>query len=121
MQPQFSVCRAQFAADHIDEHFSGLLLRGGLGDLLPVARVHLLRHQFERSDENVVQGRVVVGDRPERDAGPRCDRAAWTRFVPFLAFPPMLRRVIYTTNAIESLNYQLRKVTKNPDRINPYL
>lgn len=38
---------------------------------------------------------------------------AWDRFVPFLAFPPALRRVIYTTNAIESLNYQLRKVTKN--------
>jgi len=38
---------------------------------------------------------------------------AWERFTPFLAFPPMLRRVIYTTNAIESLNYQLRKVTKN--------
>ena len=32
---------------------------------------------------------------------------AWTKFVPFLAFPPMLRRVKYTTNAIESLNYQL--------------
>jgi putative transposase len=40
-------------------------------------------------------------------------RSAWERFTPFLAFPPMLRRVIYTTNAIESLNYQLRKVTKN--------
>lgn len=39
--------------------------------------------------------------------------AAWERFTPFLAFPPELRRVIYTTNAIESLNYQLRKVTKN--------
>jgi putative transposase len=38
---------------------------------------------------------------------------AWDRFLPFLAFPPALRRVIYTTNAIESLNYQLRKVTKN--------
>jgi putative transposase len=38
---------------------------------------------------------------------------AWDRFTPFLAFPPMLRRVIYTTNAIESLNYQLRKVTRN--------
>jgi len=37
---------------------------------------------------------------------------AWERFTPFLAFPPELRRVIYTTNAIESLNYQLRKVTK---------
>jgi putative transposase len=38
---------------------------------------------------------------------------AWDRFIPFLAFPPMLRRVIYTTNAIESLNYQLRKITRN--------
>nr|BFF05352.1 IS256 family transposase [Brevibacterium otitidis]BFF06096.1 IS256 family transposase [Brevibacterium otitidis] len=38
---------------------------------------------------------------------------AWDRFTPFLAFPPALRRVIYTTNAIESLNYQLRKITKN--------
>jgi len=38
---------------------------------------------------------------------------AWDRFTPFLAFPPMLRRVIYTTNAIESLNYQLRKIIKN--------
>ena len=39
--------------------------------------------------------------------------AAWQRFIPFLAFPPELRRVIYTTNAIESLNYQLRKIIKN--------
>ena len=38
---------------------------------------------------------------------------AWEQFIPFLAFPPDLRRVIYTTNAIESLNYQLRKITKN--------
>ncbi|TSD52547.1 IS256 family transposase, partial [Aeromicrobium piscarium] len=39
--------------------------------------------------------------------------SAWERFIPFLAFPPMLRRVIYTTNSIESLNYQLRKIIKN--------
>lgn len=39
--------------------------------------------------------------------------AAWERFIPFLGFPPELRRVIYTTNSIESLNYQLRKVIKN--------
>lgn len=38
---------------------------------------------------------------------------AWERFTPFLAFPPALRKVIYTTNAIESLNYQLRKIIKN--------
>jgi putative transposase len=38
---------------------------------------------------------------------------AWERFTPFLAFPPELRKVIYTTNTIESLNYQLRKIIKN--------
>ena len=38
---------------------------------------------------------------------------AWERFIPFLAFPPMLRRVFYTTNSIESLNYQMRKIIKN--------
>lgn len=37
---------------------------------------------------------------------------AWPEFVPFLAFPAEIRKIIYTTNAIESLNYQLRKVTK---------
>lgn len=38
---------------------------------------------------------------------------AWERFIPFLQFGPALRRVIYTTNAIESVNYQLRKIIKN--------
>ncbi len=32
--------------------------------------------------------------------------------IPFLAFPPEVRRVIYTTNAIEALNRQLRKAIK---------
>jgi putative transposase len=39
-------------------------------------------------------------------------RRNWERFTPFLGFDPAIRKVIYTTNAIESLNYQLRKVTK---------
>ena len=39
--------------------------------------------------------------------------SAWERFIPFLEFPPELRKVIYTTNSIESLNYQLRKIIKN--------
>lgn len=38
---------------------------------------------------------------------------AWDRFTPFLAFGPALRKIIYTTNSIESLNYQLRKIIKN--------
>jgi putative transposase len=40
-------------------------------------------------------------------------RNAWERFTPFLAFPPDVRKIIYTTNAIESLNFQLRKIIKN--------
>jgi putative transposase len=39
-------------------------------------------------------------------------RNAWDDFIPFLDYPPELRRIVYTTNAIESINYQLRKVTK---------
>jgi transposase-like protein len=37
---------------------------------------------------------------------------AWDDFTPFLAFTPPVRKMLYTTNSIESLNYQLRKVTK---------
>ena len=33
--------------------------------------------------------------------------------IPFLEFPPEVRKIIYTTNSIESLNYQLRKIIKN--------
>jgi putative transposase len=37
---------------------------------------------------------------------------AWDTFIPFFAFSPAVRKLLYTTNSIESLNYQLRKVTK---------
>jgi putative transposase len=36
----------------------------------------------------------------------------WERIVPFLAFPPDLRRAVYTTNTIEALNRQIRKIIK---------
>jgi len=37
----------------------------------------------------------------------------WERVIPFFQFPEEIRKVIYTTNAVESLNMSLRKVTKN--------
>ncbi|WP_028450816.1 IS256 family transposase [Chitinibacter tainanensis] len=37
----------------------------------------------------------------------------WPRLIPFFDFPPEIRKVIYTTNAIESMNMSLRKLTKN--------
>ncbi len=39
-------------------------------------------------------------------------RADWHRLTVFFDYPPAIRKVIYTTNAIESLNYSLRKVLK---------
>ena len=39
-------------------------------------------------------------------------RRVWDKVIPFFAFPPEVRRVIYTTNAIESVNARLRKIIK---------
>jgi transposase-like protein len=39
-------------------------------------------------------------------------RRAWTHVIPFFAFPPDIRRLIYTTNSLESVHAQLRKIIK---------
>jgi Transposase, Mutator family len=54
---------------------------------------------------------VAWGDR--YPAIVRLWQAHWAEFTSFLAFPPEVRRVIYTTNLIESMNSRLRKVTRN--------
>lgn len=42
----------------------------------------------------------------------RTFRSRWAEFVPFLSYPPEIRRMLYTTNAVESLNSQLRKTLR---------
>ena len=39
-------------------------------------------------------------------------RRAWPQVIPFFAFPPAIRRVLYTTNALESVHARLRKIIK---------
>ena len=39
-------------------------------------------------------------------------RQAWPRVIPFFAFPPEIRRMIYTTNALESVHARVRKIIK---------
>jgi putative transposase len=56
---------------------------------------------FDRQFGNQYQGAVDVW------------RLAWEEFIPFLDYPAELRKIVYTTNAIESINFQLRKITKN--------
>jgi putative transposase len=54
----------------------------------------------------------------EKQWGDKCPGAvdvwklAWDEFIPFLDYPAELRRIVYTTNVIESINFQLRKITK---------
>jgi putative transposase len=60
------------------------------------ARARVLRHQVGRRFPVITQAWLD----------------AWEHVIPFLAFPPEVRRVIYTTNAIEALNRQLRKALK---------
>jgi putative transposase len=43
----------------------------------------------------------------------RTFRGRWEQFVPFLSYPEEIRRMLYTTNAVESLNAQLRKALRN--------
>ncbi|MFJ5035835.1 transposase [Streptomyces sp. NPDC088560] len=40
-------------------------------------------------------------------------QAAWSEFTPYLTFPPEIRKVVYSTNLIESINARLRKATRN--------
>src|SRR4029453_16477684 len=39
-------------------------------------------------------------------------RRAWTQVIPFFAFPPAVRRILYSTNALESVHARLRKIIK---------
>jgi putative transposase len=96
--------------------------------------VHLIRHSLEyvprREREQVARDLKPIYTAVDADAAqaalerfddkwgarfPVITQAwlnAWEYVTPFLAFPPELRRLVYTTNAIEALNRQLRKAIK---------
>lgn len=96
--------------------------------------VHLIRHSLKyvprREREQVARDLKPIYSASDADAAQQALEAfddtwgarfpvitqawlnAWEYVTPFLAFPPEVRRVIYTTNAIEALNRQLRKAIK---------
>jgi putative transposase len=96
--------------------------------------VHLIRHSLKyvprREREQVARDLKPIYTAVDADAAQQALEAfdekwgkrfpvitqawlnAWEYVIPFLAFPPEVRRVIYTTNAIEALNRQLRKAIK---------
>ena len=60
------------------------------------------------------RGAGAAGDLPGkgRRDGPQSWRRNWEHVVPFFAFPESVRRIIYTTNAIEALNSKLRRAVR---------
>jgi putative transposase len=97
--------------------------------------VHLLRHSLEyagqRDRRHLAAALKPIYTAPTAEAArerldefaetpigqrfptvPTAWRRAWEHVVPFFAFPPAVRRVIYTTNALENVNRQLRKSLK---------
>jgi putative transposase len=98
--------------------------------------VHLIRHSFDYAGGARERQALAVALRPiytaptaatasealdtfERSALGRelpmvvaAWRRAWPQVIPFFAFPPDVRRVIYTTNALENVHRQLRKIIK---------
>jgi putative transposase len=96
--------------------------------------VHLVRHSlnyvgWKQRKEVAADLKLIYTAATDGDAEQRLDefsrkwdekfpmiakswRSNWTRVIPFFAHPPEIRKIIYTTNAIESLNMSLRKVTK---------
>jgi putative transposase len=97
--------------------------------------VHLIRHSLEfasyRDREPLAKALKTIYGAPTEDAalaaleafeasalGQRFPtvtaawRRAWTQVVPFFAFPPTIRRVLYTTNVLENVHRQLRKIIK---------
>lgn len=60
--------------------------------------------EFDRFEETWAESYPVIA---------KSWRANWSRVVPMFGYPSEIRRVIYTTNTIESLNMTLRKLTKN--------
>jgi putative transposase len=97
--------------------------------------VHLLRHSLKfvgfKERKQVAAALKAIYQAPTADAAEeslsafesawdnrypaigRSWRRNWEHVIPFFDFPPDIRRVIYTTNAIESLHSSIRKVIKN--------
>ena len=75
-----------------------------LREIYTAATVELAEAALERLEDKWNSGYPLIA---------KSWRANWPRVIPFFAYPPEIRKVIYTTNAIESLNMSLRKVIKS--------
>jgi len=74
-------------------------------DLKPVYKAATADESHRQLDEFALKW-------PKYPAIARLWREQWERVIPFFAFPEEVRKVVYTTNAVESLHMSLRKIIK---------
>jgi len=75
-----------------------------------------LRGIYQADSEELARDNLETFSRKEDSRYPTISKswqASWQRIIPFFAYPEEIRRIIYTTNAIESLNSTLKKAIKN--------
>jgi len=75
-----------------------------------------LKTIYTAPNEEAAEQALTAFETKYRDRFPqiaRSWRSCWMNIIPFFDYPAEIRKVIYTTNAIESMNAQLRKVTRN--------
>ncbi len=75
-----------------------------------------LKTIYSAPNEEAAEQALTAFEATYRDRFPqiaRSWRSCWMNIIPFFSYPKEIRKVIYTTNAIESMNAQLRKVTRN--------
>jgi putative transposase len=73
--------------------------------------VHLIGHSLDFANWKERKP-MALALRPKFPTVVASWRRAWTHVIPFFAFPPDIRRLIYTTNALESAHARLRKIIK---------
>jgi putative transposase len=75
-----------------------------------------LRTIYTAPNDEAAEQALTAFEAKYRDRFPqiaRSWRSCWMNIIPFFGYPKEIRKVIYTTNAIESMQSQLRKVTRN--------
>jgi len=77
---------------------------GDLKSVYKAATAEMAERQLEQFEQTWTVRYPMIG---------KSWRANWSRIIPFFSFPADIRKALYTTNAIESLNMSLRKIIKN--------
>jgi putative transposase len=105
-QTQVQLCMVHLVRHSLSyvSHKDRKAVADGLKEVYQAVTVEEAEHQLAQFEEAWATAYPVIA---------RSWRQNWARVVPMFSYPAEIRRAVYTTNTIESLNMTLRKVSKN--------